>query len=32
VPRLLKESEEKASHDLTELDRMAASAIAHAAA
>jgi hypothetical protein len=32
VPRLLKESEEKAAHDLAELDRMAASAIAHAAA
>jgi hypothetical protein len=31
VPRLLKESEEKAAHDLAELDRMAASAIAHAA-
>ena len=32
VPRLLKESEEKAAHDLAELDRMAASTIAHAAA
>ncbi len=32
VPRLLKESEEKAAHDLAQLDRMAASAIAHAAA
>lgn len=32
VPRLLKESEEKAARDLAELDRMAASAIAHAAA
>jgi hypothetical protein len=32
VPRLLKESEEKAAHDLAELDRMAASAIARAAA
>ena len=32
VPRLLKESEEKAAHDLAELDRMAATTIAHAAA
>jgi len=32
VPRLLKESEEKAAHDLAELDRMAATTIARAAA
>jgi hypothetical protein len=32
VPRLLKESEEKAAHDLAELDRMAATSIARAAA
>jgi hypothetical protein len=32
VPRLLKESEEKAAHDLAELDRMAANTIARAAA
>ena len=32
VPRLLKEAEEKAAHDLAELDRMAASSIARAAA
>ena len=32
VPRLLKESEEKAAHDLAELDRMAATVIARAAA
>jgi hypothetical protein len=32
VPRLLKEAEEKAAHDLAELDRMAATTIARAAA
>jgi hypothetical protein len=32
VPRLLKENEEKAAHDLAELDRMAATTIARAAA
>jgi hypothetical protein len=32
VPRLLKKSEEKAAHDLAELDRMAATTIARAAA
>jgi hypothetical protein len=32
VPRLLKESEEKAAHDLAELDRMAATTVARAAA
>ncbi len=32
VPRLQKESEEKAAHDLAELDRMAATSIARAAA
>ena len=32
VPRLLKEAEEKAAHDLAELDRMAATSIARAAA
>ena len=32
VPRLLKESEEKAAHDLAELDRMAATVVARAAA
>jgi hypothetical protein len=32
VPRLLKESEEKAAHDLTQLDRMAATTTARAAA
>ncbi len=32
VPRLLKESAEKAAHDLAELDRMAATTIARAAA
>lgn len=32
VPRLLKESEEKAAHDLAQLDRMAATSIARAAA
>jgi hypothetical protein len=32
VPRLLKESEEKAAHDLAELDRMAATSMARAAA
>ena len=32
VPRLLKESEERAAHDLAELDRMAATTIARAAA
>ncbi len=32
VPRLLKEAEEKAAHDLAELDRMAATVIARAAA
>jgi hypothetical protein len=32
VPRLLKESEAKAAHDLAELDRMAATTIARAAA
>jgi hypothetical protein len=32
VPRLLKESKEKAAHDLAELDRMAATTIARAAA
>jgi hypothetical protein len=32
VPRLLKESEEKAAHDLAELDRQAATSIARAAA
>jgi hypothetical protein len=32
VPRLLKESEEKAAHDLAELDRLAATTIARAAA
>ncbi len=32
VPRLLKEAEEKAAHDLAELDRMAATTVARAAA
>jgi hypothetical protein len=32
VPRLLKESEEKAAHDLAEIDRMAATVVARAAA